>query len=76
MEPRKPLWEDLRSIGQHVTTAWLVCGNFNAVLHPQDRMFGSPVTMAEIKDYSECIQDTMLSELAWKREYMDKQTSW
>lgn len=66
---RKPLCSDLRNIGQNVNLPWIICGDFNAVLHPTDRIFGFTITLAEIKDYSECIHDLMLNELSWKGEY-------
>lgn len=66
---RKPFWNDLRNIGQNIKKPWLICGDFNIVLHPNDRAFGAPVTLAEIRDYSECIQDVKVGKLPWKGEY-------
>ncbi|XP_016448119.1 uncharacterized protein LOC107773183 [Nicotiana tabacum] len=44
-------------------------GNFNAMLYTQDRMYGNPVTLNEITDFSNCIHNLLLNELPWKRDY-------
>ncbi|KAH0689336.1 hypothetical protein KY289_016694 [Solanum tuberosum] len=44
-------------------------GDFNALLHNQDRLYGVLVTRAEIKDFADCVQDLFLNELLWKGEF-------
>nr|XP_016440054.1 PREDICTED: uncharacterized protein LOC107765869 [Nicotiana tabacum] len=51
IEKRTTLWENLKEVAQGINMSWLVTGDFNAVMAPQDRMFGNPVTYAETKDY-------------------------
>lgn len=63
IEKRTTLWENLKEVAQGINMSWLVTGDFNAVMAPQDRMFGNPVTYAETKDYVDCIQGLMLNEL-------------
>lgn len=69
IELRKPLWEELRKLTQYINKLWLVCGDFNVVLHLSDRIFGNPVILTEIKGYAECLHDIMVDELPWKGEY-------
>ncbi|KAK4736882.1 hypothetical protein R3W88_000579 [Solanum pinnatisectum] len=66
-EQRKALWNDIRSLVS--SQPWLVWGDFNALLHNQDRLYGAPVTRAEIKDFADCVQDLFLNELLWKGEF-------
>ncbi|XP_070036232.1 uncharacterized protein LOC142178931 [Nicotiana tabacum] len=64
------MWQGLKQVALRVHVPWLIIGDFNVMLPPQDRIFGNPVTYAEIKAYSECITDLLLSELQlWKGEY-------
>ncbi|KAM3284003.1 hypothetical protein P3S67_022801 [Capsicum chacoense] len=69
LEQRKSLWEDLRKIAANITDPWFLCGDFNDVLNTNDRLFDSPITYSETKEYAECIQDLQLNELSWKGEY-------
>ncbi|XP_070032799.1 uncharacterized protein [Nicotiana tomentosiformis] len=63
------LWENLKEVAQGINIPWLVTGDFNEVMAPQDRMFGNPVTYVETKDYANCIRGLMLNELQWKCDY-------
>ncbi|XP_019255322.1 PREDICTED: uncharacterized protein LOC109233927 [Nicotiana attenuata] len=51
------------------TIPWMIGGDFNVVLQLQDRMHGNPVTKAETQDFSKCIQELKLKELAWEGDY-------
>ncbi|XP_060217032.1 uncharacterized protein LOC132644455 [Lycium barbarum] len=42
---------------------WVVLGDFNAVLHAEDRIGGTPVTYAEIVDFQLCLDTCGLVEL-------------
>ncbi|XP_019242200.1 PREDICTED: uncharacterized protein LOC109237736 [Nicotiana attenuata] len=69
VEQRKLLWDNLKEIEQMTSIQWVIGGDFNAVLQLQGRMYGNPVTKAETQDFSKCIQDLKLSELAWEGDY-------
>ncbi|KAH0764708.1 hypothetical protein KY285_000579 [Solanum tuberosum] len=47
----------------------MICGDFNAVLLPDDRLFGNPITFPEIRDFSECIKQVQLTEFKWSGDY-------
>ncbi|XP_075085014.1 uncharacterized protein LOC142168253 [Nicotiana tabacum] len=69
VEQRRDLWQQLNSLSQTITKPWIIWGNFNSLLSPQDRLKGATVTSYEIKDCTECIQQLMLNELIWKGDY-------
>ncbi|KAG5606944.1 hypothetical protein H5410_028436 [Solanum commersonii] len=52
LEQRKTLWSTLNDLTCNSHLPWIISGDFNAMLHPQDRLFGAPVTPAEIKDFA------------------------
>ncbi|XP_019251250.1 PREDICTED: uncharacterized protein LOC109230181 [Nicotiana attenuata] len=69
IEQRRSLWEKLQHSAITITDAWLVAGDFNAMLYPNDRKSCNPVNHSEIQEFSYCIQQTGLSELPWKGDY-------
>ncbi|XP_015158439.1 uncharacterized protein [Solanum tuberosum] len=69
IEQRKVLWAELSSIEQMVDKPWLIAGDFNAVLYPNDRVYGAPISLAETQDFSNCIHKLQLNEVPWKGDY-------
>ena len=63
VEQRRPLWLTLREISQQTTGRWMVTGDFNAVLHMQDRLGGDEVQDSEVREYAECIEHCELTEM-------------
>jgi len=43
--------------------AWCVKGDFNAMLHPGERIVGEKVTHKEIKDFAGCLEKCELAEV-------------
>ncbi|XP_048493226.1 uncharacterized protein LOC125493756 [Beta vulgaris subsp. vulgaris] len=60
-QERLLLWLDLQRISKGVTGAWLVGGDFNNVLHLNERI-GSPVTLDEVMDFRQCLRNCELQE--------------
>ncbi|OIT18997.1 hypothetical protein A4A49_64742, partial [Nicotiana attenuata] len=59
-EERRELWEYInRGIGKK---PWLVLGDFNSILHMEDRIGGNKVTINEVKEFQECIDKVGLTE--------------
>lgn len=52
----KWLWQELTNIAQGINIPWIIIGDSNAIFTPQDRQAGNIITMANIKDFQECIQ--------------------
>lgn len=42
---------------------WLIAGDFNSVIHCDDRFNGAPVTNHETQDFVECLSGLHLAEL-------------
>ncbi|XP_070022230.1 uncharacterized protein [Nicotiana sylvestris] len=68
-EQRKYLWGTLKELAQGINMPWLIVGDFNAVLYPQDKLFGNPVQYVEIKDFTDYIHDLLLNEVKWPGDY-------
>lgn len=79
VEDRKDLWSQLTNIAQCLgDNPWLLLGDFNAVLHLKDRINGSPVTLYEVKDFAQFMDDvgcTVLKSSGWKFSRSNKATS-
>ncbi|XP_069143473.1 uncharacterized protein [Solanum lycopersicum] len=68
-EQKKSLWTDLNKMAQNVISPWLIIGDFNAVLSPQDRQAGATVNESEIRDFADCVKTMGIHELQWKGSY-------
>ena len=62
-ELRRPLWHNLQTLSHQTPGAWCVLGDFNAVLHIQDRIGGDDIQDADIKDFADCLTDCELMEI-------------
>ncbi|XP_070033084.1 uncharacterized protein [Nicotiana tomentosiformis] len=60
---RKSLWSYLANISRGCHLPWLVVGDFNSVLRIDDRIGGNPITVGEIMDFHECVEECELIEL-------------
>lgn len=47
----------------------MISGDFNALLKPPDRVSKVPVSLAEVKDFSDCCQNLFLNEVPWIGDY-------
>ncbi|XP_075093694.1 uncharacterized protein LOC142173014 [Nicotiana tabacum] len=69
VEQRKNLWQYLQRIAQTTTGPWIIGGDFNALLTPQDRLSKVSMTNADIRDFSELYHNICLTELPWRGDY-------
>jgi len=69
MEQRKTLWQGIEKVAQGINGEWILWRDYNAILSQNDRLMGNPVTQADIQDFSQCINNLQLNELAWRGEY-------
>ncbi|XP_060195300.1 uncharacterized protein LOC132624555 [Lycium barbarum] len=77
-EDRKMLWDHLSHLSVNRKESWIILGDFNAVLHRDDRLGGNPVTLAEVTDFQNCIDNCGLEEMAnsgKKYTWSDKQAA-
>lgn len=68
VQQRKALWDGLQRLAPKRNEPWLLCVDFNAILHPRDRQ-GSPITLAELQDFSNCYNSLLLNEIPWRGDY-------
>ncbi|XP_019262454.1 PREDICTED: uncharacterized protein LOC109240279 [Nicotiana attenuata] len=69
VEHMRALWENLKDVAMGVNKPWLIAGDFNAVMYQDDRMFGNPITYTEVKEYSKCMRELLLTEVQWRGDY-------
>ncbi|XP_049381299.1 uncharacterized protein LOC125845827 [Solanum stenotomum] len=69
IEQRKEMWLELNTLAQGITQPWLITGDFNALLTPQDRLAGANVSLNEVKDFADCVKDIGVTELQWQVHY-------
>ncbi|XP_019235063.1 PREDICTED: uncharacterized protein LOC109215446 [Nicotiana attenuata] len=72
VEDRRSLRSHLRGIANGIQDLWLVMGNFNTILRPDDRVNGNVVTEAEARDFNDFIVDTGMGEL----KTVDRSFTW
>ncbi|XP_074278320.1 uncharacterized protein LOC141601913 [Silene latifolia] len=60
---REPLWASLGLISRDIDTAWLVGGDFNSLMHLNERVGGSEVTWSDISPMRQMVDQCDLMEL-------------
>ncbi|XP_074291683.1 uncharacterized protein LOC141618468 [Silene latifolia] len=60
---RESLWEDLGLIRNSVTSAWMVCGDFNSLMHMDERVGGTTVSWNEVAPMRDMVAKCDLVEL-------------
>ncbi|XP_074290425.1 uncharacterized protein LOC141617144 [Silene latifolia] len=60
---RESLWEDLGLIRNGVTSAWMVCGDFNSLMHLDERVGGTTVSWNEVMPMRDMVAKCDLVEL-------------
>ncbi|XP_074570567.1 uncharacterized protein LOC141827233 [Curcuma longa] len=60
---RRPLWDALVDLGDNITDAWMVMGDFNSYLSIDEKKGGSPVTNHELRDMQNFTQVCGLVDL-------------
>lgn len=63
---QKSIWNRLKYFALTMTDSWMVAGDFNNMLSPYERVGSSPVSLAEIKDFRECLVDCSLKDMRWR----------
>ncbi|RAL42418.1 hypothetical protein DM860_017598 [Cuscuta australis] len=61
---RKELWDKLNKLSS--STAWCIMGDFNTVLHLDERIGGNPVSWEEIKEFQQCLSRCGLEDLPYE----------
>ncbi|XP_075101884.1 uncharacterized protein LOC142177307 [Nicotiana tabacum] len=72
VKDRLKLWDKMRQIHSIQQGPWLAMGDYNSVVHPQDRLCGTEVQDMETKDFKEYMRDTGMNEL----QYVGRNYTW
>ncbi|KAJ8430737.1 LOW QUALITY PROTEIN: hypothetical protein Cgig2_004630 [Carnegiea gigantea] len=62
-QQRQHLWRELQDISTHMTEAWCIMGDFNAVMNKEDRIGGNDVTEHEINELQSMVTQREIQEL-------------
>ncbi|XP_058111570.1 uncharacterized protein LOC131254886 [Magnolia sinica] len=62
---RKHLWDELRAIFKMTTGPWLISGDFNTTISPNDRIGGTPQMTGAMTDFQDAINDTGLLDAGY-----------
>ncbi|KAH0776135.1 hypothetical protein KY290_007546 [Solanum tuberosum] len=80
---KRSLWEQLRRIHNNQQTPWVAMGDYNTIHRGEDRMIGSPVTDAEIRDFDDYLRDTNITilkhigrDFTWTNGYTYSRIDW
>jgi len=55
-EERRDLWGEIISQSSTYGETWLLVGDFNSMLHCDDRLGGNLITWSEVADFENCIE--------------------
>lgn len=60
---RLELWDELERLAEEVDVPWIVEGDFNVILDQLEKLGGLPVSLQEIINFSQCINNCSLREI-------------
>ncbi|KAJ8420573.1 hypothetical protein Cgig2_025920 [Carnegiea gigantea] len=66
---RQQMWEDLKALSQQMTDVSCILGDFNAVLHKEDRRGGNAIQDTELKEMKDLLEYGELQEMRWNGAY-------
>ncbi|KAK4259223.1 hypothetical protein QN277_005575 [Acacia crassicarpa] len=79
---RMALWSSLRSLA-NLASPWLVIGDFNVYLSPNDKLGGADLPWASMNHFKDCIDDTNLIEakihgerFSWEKQGLKERLNW
>ncbi|CAL1380247.1 unnamed protein product [Linum trigynum] len=63
LSTRRGLWETMRRLVSQMDLPWLLIGDFNAMLGPEDKQGGRGFNMAPSREFREAVEDCSLLEI-------------
>ncbi|KAK7267103.1 hypothetical protein RIF29_19767 [Crotalaria pallida] len=67
---REELWNDLRAISDHMDLPWLLMGDFNTFLDPQEKYGGNPVDISNLADFRNCVDYCQLQDMNYYGQHL------
>ncbi|KAJ8420807.1 hypothetical protein Cgig2_019766 [Carnegiea gigantea] len=76
--PRQQMWEELKALSQQMTETSCILGDFNAILHKEDRRGGNAIQDIELKEMTDLLEYSELQEMRWNGAYFSwtNKTTW
>ncbi|XP_059284932.1 uncharacterized protein LOC132038261 [Lycium ferocissimum] len=62
---RKDLWFSLENVYLQVDGPWCLCGDFNVILNPTEKLGGKPHRMYKSLDFSSCMDNCELTDIGF-----------
>ncbi|KAH0714773.1 hypothetical protein KY285_007601 [Solanum tuberosum] len=63
---RLPLWDSLRNCNNFIDEPWCICGDFNAIMSPDEKKGGKPHRMEKSWDFISCMNDCGMVDAGYK----------
>lgn len=63
VKTRKPLWTSLKGLGNGLVDPWIVLGDFNSYLSPDDKKGGNVIRNHETTDFEDCVSSLELVDM-------------
>ncbi|CAL1377657.1 unnamed protein product [Linum trigynum] len=57
------LWDSLRDIATNMSNPWLLCGDFNSLLHASEKFGAVDFDASCVREFQDCLLDTRLIDL-------------
>ncbi|KAM3394231.1 hypothetical protein P3S68_003233 [Capsicum galapagoense] len=62
---RKELWNSLENLNKIITMPWCIGGNFNVILHPEEKLGGLPHRNSKSFDFMECMDSCGMTDIGY-----------
>ena len=80
---RRELWASLETLSKQITSRWVVLGDFNSFLSPNDKIGGSIPVTSLMSSFQNCITSCNLLEMSvvgdrftWEKEGVKERLDW
>ncbi|XP_060200074.1 uncharacterized protein LOC132628293 [Lycium barbarum] len=80
---RVQLWEHMRAFAYAINHPWMMCGDFNCIVSPEEKYGGTPHKLSKSLDFIECITDCGLADMGhsgntftWCNERKEEEIIW
>lgn len=64
---RKALWESLEAMNNSINRPWCIGGDFNVIIHPEEKLGGLPHRNSKSFDFTECMDNCGLTDIGYTR---------
>ncbi|XP_059288842.1 uncharacterized protein LOC132042262 [Lycium ferocissimum] len=62
---REQLWDHMRAFASTISNPWMVCGDFNSILGPEEKLGGTAYKLSKSLNFIECLTDCGLVDMGY-----------